>query len=98
MVNSRSLRSSKSRKLKVKVTCPRSNGLCEGSIKIVRKGKVIARQSFLVRGGRSGTFTLRLSKSQYKKLKKSQKVSVNLFSRDTTGAASRTSKTVTLKK
>lgn len=98
VVSSRSLRVSKSRKLKVKVTCPRSNGLCEGTIKIARKGKVIARQAFLVRGGRSGTFTIRMSKSQYKKLKKSQKVSVNLFSRDTTGAAARTAKTVTLKK
>ncbi len=99
VVKSRSLRvKRKNRTLRVKVSCPRSNGLCEGQIKILRKGKVIARHNFLVRGGRSATFPVRMGKRRYKSLKKSQKVKVALFSRDTNGAASRASKTVTLKK
>lgn len=89
--------SKKSRKSVVQVTCPRSDGLCEGTIKIVYKGKVIARQAFLVRGARSGKFTVRLSKSNLRKIGKSKRVAVNVFSRDLTGAASNSSKKVTLK-
>jgi hypothetical protein len=89
--------SAKSRKGRVKVTCPRTDGLCQGTISISYKGKAIGRQAFLVRGGRSGTFTLRLSKSALNKLGKGKKVSVSVFSRDLSGAASSSSGKVTLK-
>ncbi len=97
-MTSKSLKASKKRKVSVSVTCPRANGLCEGRLSLLKGGKVIARQSFLVRGGRSGKVTFTLSKKAYKALKKSQSVKVDSFARDLAGAASQSSKSITLTK
>ena len=97
-VTSRSLRASKRRKVSVSVSCPRSNGLCEGRLNLIKSGKIIARQAFVVRGGRSGKVTFSLSKKAYAALKKSQRVKVDSFSRDLAGAASTSSKSLTLRK
>ena len=90
--------SSKSRKVSVSVSCPRANGLCEGRLSLVLKGKTIARTAFQVRGGRSGKVVATLSKKRYKALKKSQRLRVNVFSRDLAGTASSASKSLTLTK
>ena len=98
VVGSKSLKASKKRKVSVSVSCPRANGLCEGRLNLTKGGKTIARQSFLVRGGRTTTVTFTLSKKAYKALKKSQSVKVDSFSRDLAGAASETSKSLKLTK
>jgi len=96
---SKSLKVSKrSRKVSVGVSCPRTNGLCEGRLNLIRRGKTIARTNFVVRGGRSGNASVTLSKKAYKALKKSQSVKVDVFSRDLAGNASSASKSLTLKK
>ena len=86
---SKSLKVSKrTRKVSVGVSCPRTNGLCEGRLNLIRRGKTIARTNFVVRGGRSGNASVTLSKKAYKALKKSQSVKVDVFSRDLAGNAS----------
>ena len=60
---SKSLKVSKrTRKVSVGVSCPRTNGLCEGRLNLIRKGKTIARTNFVVRGGRSGNVSVTLSR------------------------------------
>jgi hypothetical protein len=95
---SKSLKAGKNRKVSVSITCPRANGLCEGRLSLLVKGKTIARSAFEVKGGRSGKVTVTLSKKAYKALKKSQSAKVNVFSRDNAGNASSASKSLTLKK
>ena len=97
-VASKSLKASKKRKVSVSVSCPRANGLCEGRLNLLKSGKVISRQAFLVRGGRTSTVTFTLSRKAYRALKKSQSVKVDSFSRDLAGIASESSKSITLKK
>ena len=96
---SKSLKVSKrTRKVSVGVSCPRTNGLCEGRLNLIRRGKTIARTAFVLRGGRSGSVSVTLSKKAYKALKKSQSVKVDVFSRDLAGNASAASKSLTLTK
>ena len=97
-LTSRSLKASKKRKVSVGVTCPRANGLCEGRLSLLKGSKTIARQSFLIRGGRSGKVTFTLSRKAYRALKKSQSVKVGSFSRDLAGVASEGTKSLTLTK
>jgi hypothetical protein len=96
---SKSLKVSKrTRKATITVSCPRANGLCEGRLNLIKKGKTIGRTAFVVRGGRSSNVGVNLSKKAYKGLKKSQQVRIDVFSRDLAGNASSASKSLTLKK
>ncbi len=96
VIVSRSLRVRRG-KVRVLVSCPRSNGLCEGTLRLVRKRKVLSTARFEVRGGRSSKITLTLSKKTITALGRSKRVSVTAFSRDLAGAASTSAKKLKLR-
>jgi hypothetical protein len=93
-----SLKPNRKRQVKVSVSCPRSDGLCEGNLKLARGRTVLARGGFFVRGGRTSKVTLTIGRRAYRSLGKSSSANLSVFSRDLAGAASTFGKKVTLKK
>jgi hypothetical protein len=98
VISSKSLKANTHRRVKVGVSCPKTNGLCEGRISLTRRGKTVARGLFVVRGGRSAKVALTVPKKVYEGLGKGKRVGVSVFSRDLAGAASTSSTKLTLKK
>lgn len=98
MIVTRSLRVRRNRRIVARIRCPRENGVCEGRLRIIRNGRLLASSGFLVRGGRSGRVVLRVSRRQFRSLRRSQRVRVTAFSRDSAGTASDSGKQVRLTK
>lgn len=96
VIRSKRLKSSRRRKVKVAVSCPRTNGLCEGRIRLVRNGRILVSQTFEMRGGRNAKVTLTLSKKVFRGLGKGKRVQINVFNRDLAGTASTSGRTVRL--
>jgi len=91
--------STRKRVVTVPLRCPKANRLCEGAVSLVYRKRRLARRAFLIAGGRTTKLRMKLSKRAMRRLGRSRRrVTVNLFSRDGYGIASRGTQTVTLTK
>jgi hypothetical protein len=97
-LRSASVRASKTGIVKLTVACPGTETSCAVSVRLKRKGVLLARKSITVAGGKSRTLRVRLSLKQRRQLAhdRRMKVTSTLTARDAAGNTKTTNKTITL--
>lgn len=97
-VASKSLKASRKKRVAtVSLTCAKANRLCQGTVYLVYKKRTLARRAFLIAGGKTTRLNVKLSKAAIRRVGRSKRIKVNVFSRDGNGIASTTTRTVTLR-